>query len=205
MTFGPRIAIAGLAAVLLLAGCTTTAPEDDATFIRPGGPDGSTATATPTSEPISEADVLFVRDMIAHHAQAVTLAGLAAGRAADPELASFAVRIEQAQQAELDVMAQWLQQRGFGLDAHAHDPTTMPGGVSATVMSRAEASTGTEFDALFVATMIDHHRGALEMAQTRLNAGGDASITRFAESIVAGQQLEIERLEEIGARLGIAQ
>src|SRR5690606_31521075 len=114
-------------------------------------------------------------------------------------------RIGEAQQAELDVMAQWLHQRKFGLEAHAHDPSTMPGGVSATVMARAEASSGAAFDALFIVTMIDHHLGALEMAQTRLDAGGDASITRFAESILAGQQLEIERLEEIGARLGATQ
>lgn len=196
---------AAVAAVLLLTGCAASDPEPETTFIRPGGPDGSTATATPTSEPVSEADVAFLQDMIAHHAQAVTLAALAADRAADPELASFAERIGQAQQAELDVMAQWLQQRGFGLDAHDHDPSTMPGGVSATVMARAEAATGAEFDALFIPTMVAHHRGALEMSQTRLDAGGDASITRFAESIVAGQQLEIERLEEIGARLGITQ
>jgi uncharacterized protein (DUF305 family) len=196
---------AAVLGVLLLAGCTAAAPDDETTFIRPGGPDGSTATATPSSEPVSPADVEFVQSMIAHHAQAVTLAGLADGRASDVELVSFAARIGEAQQAELDVMAQWLQQRGLGLDAHEHDAATMPGGVSATVMDRAAAASGPDFDALFLVTMVEHHRGALEMAQTRLDAGGDASITRFAESIVAGQQLEIERLEEIGARLGVAQ
>ncbi len=101
-------------------------------------------------------------------------------------------------------MAQWLDQRGIGLGEHDHDAATMPGGISATVMDRATAAEGTEFDALFVPTMVAHHEGALEMAQQRLDAGGSSSITRLAQSIIAGQTLEIERLEEIGARLGIA-
>ncbi len=42
------------------------------------------------------------------------------------------------------------------------------------------------------------------MAQTRLDAGGSSSITRLAQSIISGQQLEIERLAELGARLGLA-
>jgi uncharacterized protein (DUF305 family) len=199
-----RLAGVGVAVVLVLAGCTSPATEEGPEILRPGGPDGSTATATPTSTPISEADVEFVQSMIAHHAQAVTLAGLAPGRAADSELQSFAQRITEAQQAELDSMAQWLDQRGFALDEHGHDASTMPGGVSATVLDRAAASTGAEFDALFLTTMIAHHRGALEMAQTRLDAGGDSSITRLAQSIIAGQQLEIERLGQIADRLGVA-
>lgn len=197
-------AAAAVVSVLLLAGCTAPAPSGGPEIQRPGGPDGSTATATPTSEPVSEADVEFVQSMIAHHAQAVILAGLADGRAADPELATFAQRIAQAQQAELDTMVTWLEQRGFELDPHGHDASTMPGGISATTMERAEDATGPAFDALFIAAMIGHHQGALEMAQTRLDAGGSSSITRLAQSIIAGQQLEIERLAEIGARLGIS-
>jgi uncharacterized protein (DUF305 family) len=199
------VAIAAvLAAVLVLAGCTAPAPSDDPEILHPGGPDGSTATATPTSEPVSAADVEFVQSMIAHHAQAVTLAGLADGRAADPELASFAERIAQAQQAELDNMVQWLTQRNLPVGEHDHDASTMPGGISATTMARAEAATGADFDALFIPAMIGHHQGALEMAQTRLDAGGSSSITRLAQSIISGQQLEIERLAEIGARLGLS-
>lgn len=196
-------AVAVLAGAMLLAGCTAAPAPEDPVIQHPGGPDGSTATATPTSEPVSAADVEFVQSMIAHHAQAVTLAGLADGRAADPELASFAERIAQAQQAELDSMAQWLQQRGFDLGEHDHDASTMPGGISATTMDRAEQATGTGFDALFLPAMIAHHEGALQMAQTRLDAGGSSSITRLAQSIIAGQQLEIERLREIAARLGV--
>lgn len=213
MNRGPRAGrLAALAATLpavlaaaLLAGCTAPAPTDESAppIQYPGGTDGSTATATPTSEPASAADVEFMRSMLAHHAQAVTLAELAPDRAADEELRLFAERIAQAQAAELQMMVQWLQQRGLGTDAHAHDPATMPGGISATTMSRAETATGAQFDALFIPTMIDHHVGALVMAEERLAAGGDSGVTRLAESIIAGQQLEIDRLGQIGARLGI--
>ncbi len=54
--------------------------------------------------------------------------------------------------------------------------------------------------------MIAHHRGALEMAQTPRWTRAGAPRSRASRSrSSAGQELEIERLEEIGARLGLLQ
>src|SRR5688572_926788 len=46
-------------------------------------------------------------------------------------------------------------------------------------------------DADFLAQMIPHHEGAVEMARLYLGAGNDPLVRRLAEEIIAGQQAEI--------------
>ena len=55
-------------------------------------------------------------------------------------------------------------------------------------------------DVDFLATMIPHHAGALEMARLVLIHGKDPLVRRLAEEIIAGQQAEIAAME---ARLAI--
>lgn len=52
----------------------------------------------------------------------------------------------------------------------------------------------------FLATMIPHHEGAVEMARLVLIHGKDPLVRRLAEEIIAGQQSEIVAM---GARLRI--
>lgn len=47
-------------------------------------------------------------------------------------------------------------------------------------------------DADFLAMMIPHHAGAVEMAQLVLRHGHDPATRRLAEEIIAGQTIEIE-------------
>ena len=55
-------------------------------------------------------------------------------------------------------------------------------------------------DVDFLATMIPHHAGAVEMARLVLIHGKDPLVRRLAEEIIAGQQAEIAAME---ARLAI--
>jgi uncharacterized protein (DUF305 family) len=55
-------------------------------------------------------------------------------------------------------------------------------------------------DVDFLATMIPHHAGAVEMARLVLIHGKDPLVRRLAEEIIAGQQAEITAME---ARLSI--
>ena len=47
-------------------------------------------------------------------------------------------------------------------------------------------------DVDFLAMMIPHHEGAVEMARLELVHGTDPATRRLAEEIIAGQQVEIE-------------
>lgn len=53
----------------------------------------------------------------------------------------------------------------------------------------------------FAHHMMEHHRGAVEMAAVELRDGKDATLRQLAEKISADQQKEIQELEQIGNRL----
>ena len=47
----------------------------------------------------------------------------------------------------------------------------------------------------FLAMMIPHHAGAVDMARAVLRHGRDAATRRLAEDIIAGQTIEIEGMQ----------
>jgi len=179
-----------------------TAPDDVASDAE--GTDGDqTAADGSADDETTDADVAFVAAMIAHHEQAVELTSLAPGRASDAELAELAGRMHVVQAAEADAMRAWLERRRTRDRGLGHDHAlAMAGEISRSTIDRAEALDGPAFDELFLASMVPHHRGAVEMAETRLAEHGDPAVARWARSIATAQALEIDRLLEIEARLG---
>ena len=72
-------------------------------------------------------------------------------------------------------------------------PTDSPMMASMTTMNQAMANTrmtgNTDQD--FVAMMIPHHQGAVDMARAELFGGKDPALRRLATSIIAAQAKEI--------------
>ena len=175
-------------------------------FVTPEPPAGrSGAPAAPSAEASGQeataADVGFVAAMVVHHEQAVALARLASGRAADPELTELASRIVLVQGAEADAMRNWLDRRRSPAgEPHDHGEL-MSGDISSATLDRAAGLHGAAFDRLFVQAMLPHHRGAVQMAEERLAESGDPAVARWARTIANAQALEIDRLVEIEARL----
>ena len=110
----------GLAVVLGSVACTADDPpaEDDAAPVvqlgAPGeegktlSPDEAEAIEDPTW---TDADVEFVQMMLPHHQQALEMTALVEDRAADPDLAQLAERIEVSQQDEIALLEEWLNER----------------------------------------------------------------------------------------------
>ena len=77
----------------------------------------------------------------------------------------------------------------------------MDAGMSRMMADMHAAGYSGNADVDFLAMMIPHHEGAVEMARLLLVHGADPVSRRLAEDIIAGQQVEIEgmrrRLEQL--------
>lgn len=143
----------------------------------------------------TEADVRFMQGMIAHHAQAIYMANMAAAHGAEPRLLKFAQKIAQSQTAEIALMQGWLHENGqFATDSSSWRHMMMPGMLTADQLKQLEAAQGKEFDRLFLTFMIQHHEGALSMVKELFaapNAAQDVDVSVFATDVRTVQTAEI--------------
>ncbi|GAA4598458.1 uncharacterized protein (DUF305 family) [Actinoplanes octamycinicus] len=142
-------------------------------------------------------DVTYAQMMIAHHAQAVEMAGLATGRAGNAGVRALAGRISAAQQPEIEVLRSWLRDRGKPENEPGHDHAGMPGMQTAAAMSTLAGARGADFDRRFVTMMIEHHRGAQQMAGDLLRGGMDQRLSEMANETAVEQGSEINRLNDL--------
>jgi len=163
------------------------------------------APRAPGRYPWTNADVQFMQGMIGHHAQAVAMASWVKSHDAGPSLQIFAGRIVLGQTQEIEIMQQWLRERGqvvpdSGAEHHAHGSTAdslMPGMLTLEQMALLDKTRGVEFERLFLTYMIMHHQGAISMVQKLFGtngAGQDDIIWKFANDVQADQGTEIERM-----------
>ena len=68
-------------------------------------------------------------------------------------------------------------------------------------MKTADDSLTGNVDADFIALMIPHHQGAVDMARAEILHGTDPALKNIAQEIVAEQAIEIQYLQKIRARL----
>ena len=199
---GPALA-AGLFVAALAAGCATTASTSrlPATAPRPGELPAYT-----------DADVEFMSGMIAHHAQALIMAGWAPSHGARKDVAILCERIVVGQRDEIELMQTWLRDRGLPVpdatktrhtmrmpNGVVHD-MLMPGMLTDEEMAELDRARGAEFDRLFLLGMIKHHQGAIDMVETLFKAYGaaqDEAIFKFANDVFADQSIEIDRMNRM--------
>ena len=147
-------------------------------------------------------DISFAKEMIPHHAQAVTMSKLASTRASSSEVKQLATQIERAQQPEIDTMNNWLSAWGEpGVDPAAPSEHAGHGDVagmlSANELTALEGASGAAFDQLFLEGMIKHHQGAIDMAKSEQENGEYPAAKTLAGSIVTSQQAEIESMKAL--------
>ena len=150
----------------------------------------------------NDADVTFAQQMIPHHEQAVEMATMAQEQASSPEVEQLAEKIAAAQGPEIDTMTGWLEDWGQeapsdsmgGMDQSGSD---MSGMMSEDDMDSLGAATGAEFDQMFLEMMIEHHTGAIEMAQTEQQDGENPDAIALAEKIEADQTAEIAQMQDL--------
>ena len=205
------------AAALLIAGLTacTAAPDDAAPLpttpvVQLGAPGEPNKTLSPeeaaelASPTYVEEDVLFVRDMLHHHAQAIQMTGYVDERTTDEDLRLLAERMDVSQSDEITQLESWLQKRGEPVrDPDAshdeHSAGDMPGLLTDDELAELEAAEGEDFEKLFLTYMIRHHEGAIQMVDELYAAGGgqESEIDAFARHVEADQGIEIARMQQM--------
>jgi uncharacterized protein (DUF305 family) len=187
--------LAALAAALFLSSCSSTDSDGDADHEQPETP---VITGQPAG--YNADDVTFATNMIPHHQQAVELSALVPDRSANPELIALAEQISGAQQPEIDTMKVFLVQWNENPDTnsgHAGHGGTMQGMVDEATMTKLESLNGSEFDTLWLESMISHHQGAIEMAKAETANGENVDAKRLAQTIIDTQQAEIGQMKQM--------
>jgi uncharacterized protein (DUF305 family) len=160
---------------------------------------GSTDTNVTDSERgFNDADIMFAQMMIPHHEQAIELADMALDPTlmASEKVKALASQIKNAQDPEIDLMAQWLDDWEQPLmDMSVDHSMTMEGMLSVDELGAIGQMNGEEFDQAWIRAMIAHHKGAIEMADTVKAEGESALVQELADAIIQAQKSEIDTLE----------
>jgi len=174
-------AIAIVVTSLVLAGCAGTNSELAA-------------------QDYNDADVAFATQMIPHHEQAVDMVQITEGRELSPEFAELTQAMKAAQTDEIGLMESWLDAWGVDPDTAASDHMVMMDDDSMGMMSDDDfaslqnAAPG-GFEAMWLSMMIEHHEGAIAMAQDQLADGANPDVSALATDIVAAQEAEIAQMK----------
>ncbi|MFD3545403.1 DUF305 domain-containing protein [Streptomyces sp. NPDC058655] len=207
--FAGAVAAAGL--LFTLAACQDDGGPQDAkdgrpVVIAPGEPGGTSRTLSPEQaarerpdDTPNAADRTYVRHMVEHHRQALTMSSLAPDRASAEGVKRLADRITVAQKPEIAVMEKWLARYPAPAGAPGdHDHGAMPGMATEQQLKELGDARGADFDRLFLTLMTAHHQGALTMAGTALAGGNNVAVEEMATELVATQTAEIHRMRSMG-------
>ncbi len=197
--------MAALAAVAAIGACSNSATKEAA----PSAPSQTQTTASAQAAAHNKADMMFAQMMIPHHQQAIEMSDMVLSKQGmDPRVVELATQIKDAQGPEIAQMQGWLDEWNMDMgDMPGHgDMGDMPGhggmGMMDGMLSPAEMQAlkdaqGVEADKLFLAGMIQHHEGAITMAQNEIKNGEFPEAIELSKAIVESQQKEIDTMNEI--------
>lgn len=133
----------------------------------------------------SEAD--FITGMIPHHQEAVASAQAVLETTERPEVRELAQNVVETQTQEITMLEGWRDT--WYPDAAEADYAPM--------MTDLTGLSSDEADRTFLEGMIGHHRGAIDMAQSYLNADFEkqGDVVQLAEAIVSVQDAEITQMQ----------
>lgn len=196
-------AAAPVALALALAGCTTTA--DDNSSGMPGmdhGGGGSSSPSAVVQGEFNAADSMFAMMMIPHHEQAIEMSDTILSKSGvDQRVLDLAQQIKGAQAPEIELMQSWLDDWGMPSSGGMEGMDHGDGMMSEDDMAALEAAEGAEAARLYLEQMIEHHQGAIEMAQDELDDGANPGVLALAQRIITSQTAEIATMQELLTRV----
>lgn len=195
------VTAAAAVAMLAIAGCSDNGHEmsdmPSTSVTR-----SETAITESESAAFNDADSTFLQMMYPHHEQAVEMAAMVDGHTTNQEVIDLATAIEAAQGPEMEQMTTLLARAGqpapdSGAGHMDHGSGRMSGMMSEEQMTELGGKNGAEFDTMWLTMMIDHHEGAVDMAETELSDGQNPETKNMATAIIDAQQSEITTMQDL--------
>ncbi|MFC6066547.1 DUF305 domain-containing protein [Streptomyces ochraceiscleroticus] len=198
------------AAALVLAACGGNDKGHDMGSMESSSKASASASPSAKGGKHNSADVSFAKEMIQHHRQAIEMADLADGKRVSSEVKDLSTEVKGAQDPEIKKMSGWLTSWGeeapedmSGMDHGdmdhgdmGHDmSSSMPGMMSSEDMDKLKKSSGADFDKMFLEMMVEHHKGALQMAETEKAKGEYGPAKKLADDVITAQKAEIEKMD----------
>lgn len=173
------------------------------------GAGGALYAARATTPGDTSAEAGFLRDMSTHHAQAVAMSMIAHANSTDPGIISLSADISLTQHGQIGYMQAWL--RDWGLSPTGSEPAMswmpdaqgslvnglMPGMATREQMTALREASGRELTVQFLTLMRQHHLGGIHMAQEIVEMSDNADVTWLAQTMVSGQQSEINLIDDL--------
>ncbi|MFC9506749.1 DUF305 domain-containing protein [Streptomyces sp. NPDC057002] len=204
LTRRAALVVAAGAATFVLAACGGDGGDKSGSGHDAHASASESAGAEATSGAHNAQDVSFAQGMIPHHRQALEMARLAEGRTTSGAVKDLAARIEKAQDPEIKTMTGWLKAwgedapgSGKDMDHSASGHSGMPGMMGGEDMAGLEKLTGRAFDTQFLTLMVEHHEGAVKMADVEKSKGRYGPAKAMAGDIVTAQNAEIGEMNKL--------
>lgn len=187
--------ITSIASALFLSSCSSGRSDRsiDPSDTRPAVITGAPAT-------YNADDVGYANDTIAHDQQGAEISALAPAHSTNRAVLEFAASSASTLQADVTtakvLLVQWQENpdlmRGGGSHRRA-----MIGAVDRATIAKLGSLQGTEFDSLWLHSMIGFSAGAIEIAKAEISHGENASAIALAKQTIDAQQAEIRQMEQI--------
>jgi len=154
----------------------------------------------------NSSDAMFVQMMIPHHEQAIAMSTMAKNNTKNIQVLALAREISAAQLPEIDVMQQWLIDQvlpSMSHSGHSDMNHSVGGGgmLNQSEMTALSKARNDDFDRLFLRGMIEHHKGAIDMAQDEVRGGTNTQILQLARAIITSQTTEIDEMKSMLAKV----
>ncbi len=132
------------------------------------------------------------------------MSDMVAAHGTSPDVKALAEKIKKAQAPEIETMSGWLKAwgekvpSGVSMDGMGHgDDSGMPGMMDDRDTDRLGNARGNAFDTMFLTMMIEHHEGAIAMAETEKQQGSYGPAKALAGDIITSQTAEITQMRNM--------
>lgn len=189
-------AVRGTAAALLVLlavpGCSAATPASTPVRTSPVG----TPAGVPVQTPSGATDAAWLQLMTPMNEGAAELLTMAADRATDPGLRSWATDLAASHRAELEQMRPLLRQLGLPA-TNVHEGHEMPGMVTPGDLAQARAAKGAAFEKVLVVQIREHLEHSARVSRSEVDAGSEAAAKKLAASLVEARAAELDALKHV--------